>query len=166
MELTIRAYEPSDITAVTGMLSTPEVFPNTTRQPYNSVAMVTPLFANPDHTHLLAFSGSTLVAAGSLLTNPNPRRKHSAELALTVAPAWQGKGVGNHMMTVLLQQADRWLNLMRVELTVFTDNEAAIHLYKKHGFETEGVMRADAFKNGEYCDSYAMARLSPSLTND
>jgi putative acetyltransferase len=58
--------------------------------------------------------------------------------------------------------ADKWLNLTRLELEVYTDNEAAIQLYKRFGFELEGTLRQDAFRDGQYVDSYKMARLRPS----
>ena len=35
----------------------------------------------------------------------------------------------------------------------------AIALYKKFGFEIEGTLRRYAMRNGEYVDSYSMARL-------
>ncbi len=37
--------------------------------------------------------------------------------------------------------ADNWLNLQRLELTVYSDNAAAIALYRKFGFEQEGCHR-------------------------
>ncbi|GAA5219198.1 GNAT family N-acetyltransferase [Corallincola platygyrae] len=163
MDYKIRAMEPSDIPSITEMLSDSAVFPNTTRQPYNSTAMVEPLFANQQQTHLVVESEGELIASGSLLTEANPRRKHCAELAITVANSWQGKGVGSLLMTALINQADNWLNLLRIELVVYVDNQAAIAMYKKFGFEIEGTRRADAFKDGQYCDSHLMARLSPAL---
>jgi len=72
---------------------------------------------------------------------------------------WQGKGVGTAMMHVVIDLADRWLNLTRIELTVFTDNESAIALYRKFGFEIEGALRKYAFRDGEFVDAYAMARV-------
>ena len=54
---------------------------------------------------------------------------------------------------------DNWLNIRRVELDVYTDNLRAVHLYKKFGFEIEGVRRSLAFRDGEYVDAYHMARL-------
>ena len=54
---------------------------------------------------------------------------------------------------------EKWLNLARIELTVFTDNEAAIALYRKFGFEIEGTLRKYAFRDGEFVDAYAMARI-------
>jgi putative acetyltransferase len=46
-----------------------------------------------------------------------------------------------------------------IELSVFTDNTAGIHLYEKFGFQHEGILRQYAFRNGEYVDAYMMARL-------
>ena len=73
--------------------------------------------------------------------------------------SWPAKGVGTALMQALLDLADNWLNLSRLELTVFTDNEAAVKLYQKLGFVIEGTHRKFAFRDGEYVDCYAMARL-------
>jgi putative acetyltransferase len=62
-------------------------------------------------------------------------------------------------MTALLELADNWLNVIRLELTVFVDNERAIALYRKFGFEIEGTHRAYALRAGRYADTYAMARI-------
>jgi len=62
-------------------------------------------------------------------------------------------------MEAALDLADNWLNLTRVELTVYTDNAAGIALYKKFSFEIEGTYRRYAFRNGEYADAYSMARI-------
>jgi putative acetyltransferase len=71
---------------------------------------------------------------------------------------WQGKGVGTAFMLAAVDMADKWLNLTRLELEVYTDNESAVRLYKKFGFEIEGMMKRFAFRDGEYVDVYAMAR--------
>ena len=58
--------------------------------------------------------------------------------------------------------ADNWMNLHRVELTVFADNQAAQRLYRSFGFEVEGVLRDYALRDGVYVDTVSMARLRPS----
>jgi putative acetyltransferase len=76
-----------------------------------------------------------------------------------VAAAWQGKGVGSRLMAAVLEVADNWMNLHRVELTVFADNEAALALYRKFGFENEGRLRDYAIRDGVLVDAISMARL-------
>jgi putative acetyltransferase len=49
--------------------------------------------------------------------------------------------------------------LTRLDLQVYTDNAAAIHLYEKYDFEIEGTLRRFAFRDGKYVDSYMMARV-------
>lgn len=62
-------------------------------------------------------------------------------------------------MEAVIDLAENWLNLKRLELTVNTDNPSAIHLYEKYGFVIEGTLRKNAFRAGTYIDGYAMARV-------
>ncbi|HGS4599259.1 TPA: GNAT family N-acetyltransferase, partial [Vibrio cholerae] len=71
----------------------------------------------------------------------------------------QGLGVGSALLKTVIDLADNWLNLKRIELTVYVDNERAINLYKKFGFVIEGESKDYAFRNGSYVDVYHMARV-------
>ncbi|MHB8628928.1 MAG: GNAT family N-acetyltransferase [Aggregatilineales bacterium] len=84
-----------------------------------------------------------------------------AGFGIQVHADYQGIGVGNALMAAMCNLADNWLNLHRLELEVFTDNEGAIALYKKYGFEIEGTRRRSAFRNGVYGDTYWMGRINP-----
>jgi putative acetyltransferase len=95
-----------------------------------------------------------------LETHPNrPRIRHAGSLGMAVRDDWQGKGVGTALMGAALDLADNWLNLRRIELSVYVDNSAAVALYKRFGFEIEGTHRRYAFRDGEYVDAYSMARI-------
>lgn len=87
------------------------------------------------------------------------RRAHAGSFGMGVAAAWQGKGVGSMLLAAALDVADNWMNLHRVELTVYADNEAAIALYRKFGFEAEGLLRDYAVRDGQWVDTLSMARL-------
>jgi GNAT superfamily N-acetyltransferase len=76
-----------------------------------------------------------------------------------VAVAWQGQGVGSRLLAAVLDLADNWMNVQRVELSVYADNEAAIALYRKFGFDTEGLFREYAVRDGALVDALSMARL-------
>ncbi len=62
-------------------------------------------------------------------------------------------------MQAAVDLADKWLNLERLELDVYTDNEPALRLYQKFGFVIEGTLVRFAFRDGRYADAYMMARL-------
>lgn len=42
---------------------------------------------------------------------------------------------------------------------MYTDNQAAIHLYEKWGFQREGTMTKYAFRDGSFADALMMARI-------
>ena len=90
------------------------------------------------------------------------RMSHSAGLGMSVHDDFQGQGIGTKLVAAAVDLAEGWLNIQRIELHVFTDNEPAIGLYKKFGFEIEGTHRAFAFREGQYVDAYSMARLQGS----
>ncbi|MBA3542699.1 MAG: GNAT family N-acetyltransferase [Deltaproteobacteria bacterium] len=63
------------------------------------------------------------------------------------------------MLGAVIELADNWYGLARLELTVFTDNAPAIGLYRKFGFEVEGTLRAYVLKRGVLADALTMARI-------
>ena len=82
------------------------------------------------------------------------------EPAPVVTVAQIGHGVESlEAVAALIDAADNWLDLKRLELTVYVDNAPAIGLYRKFGFEVEGTRRADAFRDGKFVDSLMMARV-------
>ena len=83
-------------------------------------------------------------------------------LGISVAPSAQRRGVGSALMAAMCDYADNWAGVLRLELNVYVDNEPAIALYRKFGFEIEGTNRAFAMRDGAYVDSHAMARLHPN----
>jgi putative acetyltransferase len=89
------------------------------------------------------------------------RESHVGDIDMAVHDKYQGQGIGKMLLITAIDLADNWLNLVRLELDVYTDNERAIHIYQQFDFEIEGRKRLDAFRGGSYIDSYMMARLSP-----
>ena len=161
MEITIRKAEPGDAEAIWKCYTAPRVVRNTLQLPYRSLESVRDLLGKSgegDHI-LVAVVDAEVVGVIGLHTSSKPRVIHRAEIGMMVRDDWQGKGVGTALMRAAIDLADKWLNLTRLELTVFTDNEPGIALYRKFGFEIEGTLRKYAFRDGEFADVYAMARV-------
>jgi len=163
--LQIRRAEPDDCSALHEIFNCPKVFAGTLQLPYTSRELWRQRLAEPDDGtyQLVAVVGDRVVGVLGVHTFPNkPRRRHAGAIGMGVHDEWQGKGIGTALMRAALDLADKWLNLTRLELEVYTDNEAAIRLYEQFGFEREGVLRQHAFRDGRYVDSYLMARLRPA----
>ncbi len=163
---TIRRAEPGDYEALSRILEGPKAVWGTLQLPYPSVEMWRKRLAEPAEGFysLLACVEDEVIGQLGLQTNPlRPRRKHAATLGMTVRDDWQGKGAGTALMQAAVDMADKWLNIARLELEVFVDNEPAVKLYKKFGFVIEGTLTCFAYRDGEYVDVYTMARLRGGL---
>jgi ribosomal protein S18 acetylase RimI-like enzyme len=87
-----------------------------------------------------------------------PASEHVWHLTgLAVDPAFEGRGAGRALMEALIEQA-RARGGTRMTLRVFAPNERAQRLYRRLGFELEGVLRGE-FKvgDGELVDDLFMA---------
>jgi L-phenylalanine/L-methionine N-acetyltransferase len=107
----------------------------------------------------VAETGGRVVGMIALHQSQNPRLVHSAGLGMMVHPGFWGVGVGSALMRQMIDLADNWLNLKRVELDVNTDNPAGLRLYDKFGFVIEGTRRMHVYGDGRWADSYFMARV-------
>jgi putative acetyltransferase len=158
-DVIIRAYEQADIPAVTRLYNQRSVAAGTLQIPLmpesERAARYTP---GPDLRMIVAeLNGHVVGHAGLHLYRG--RRQHVASIGMGVDDAHQGQGIGSRLMEALLDLADNWYNIARVELTVYADNARAIHLYRKYGFVDEGLHRNYAFREGEFVDVLSMARL-------
>jgi L-phenylalanine/L-methionine N-acetyltransferase len=168
--LRIRRTEPDDYGAFYEMFSCSNVFSGTLQLPYPSREQWRRLLAEtPEGLYsLVAVVDDRIVGMIKVETFPNrPRRRHVGTIGICVHDDWQGKGVGTALMQAALDLADNWLNLTRLELEVYSDNETAKRLYERFGFEVEGTLRQHAFRDGQYVDSTMMGRLrSATKTTD
>jgi RimJ/RimL family protein N-acetyltransferase len=73
------------------------------------------------------------------------------------------KGTAATQTMVLLRCAFRKMNLHRVFLRVYEDNERAIRSYEKCGFKREGVLRETRFIDGRYLNALVMGILAPEF---
>lgn len=161
--ITIRPVEPEDWADLAEIFDQPAAIAGTLQMPFRSRAFQRERAEKrpTDRLHLAAvIDGKVIGAAG--LTRLENRRSHVGTIGMAVHDAFAGRGAGGALMAALLEVADRWMGLRRVELTVYADNARAIGLYERFGFVREGLHREFALRDGALADALAMARLRPS----
>jgi L-phenylalanine/L-methionine N-acetyltransferase len=167
MTITIRRSTTADAAAMARLMGDPEILPNLLQVPYTSTEIWQQRLADdnaPGKTGLLLVAeldGEVVANAGLHSASTQVRRRHCAGLGIAVARRAQGQGVGTALMQAVCDYADHWAQLLRIELSVFTDNERAIRLYERFGFVHEGTHRGYALRAGVYADVHSMARLHP-----
>ncbi|WP_237151566.1 GNAT family N-acetyltransferase [Oryzibacter oryziterrae] len=160
--LVLRAASPDDAAAITRISNLPGYLAGTLRQPFQPVERTRSRLENlpPDNLHVVAELDGTIVG-NAVLDRHGGRRRHVASIGMGVDDAYVGRGIGTALLAALIEAADNWLDIVRLELTVYPDNQPALSLYKRFGFEHEGLHRADTYRNGRYVDALSMARLRP-----
>jgi putative acetyltransferase len=114
-------------------------------------------FGANDHVFVAELDGR--VVAYALLHVREGKERHSGWVGVAVHDAFAGRGIGRALMEKLLELSDRWLGLLRVDLTVVANNTRAIGLYEKLGFVVEGTQRKATYFDGRYWDVLCMARV-------
>ncbi len=160
--ISVRHAEPNDYEAVRQVFAGPKAIWGTLQLPFPSAERWRKRLTEPAEGmfQLVACVEDEVIGQLGLHTFPNaPRRRHVGQIGMAVRDDWQGKGAGTALMQAAVDLAEKWLNLTRLELEVYTDNEPAIRLYQKFGFTVEGTLVRFAFRNGAYVDGHLMARL-------
>ena len=163
--ITIRRARPADAEAFARMMGDDAVYPGLMQMPYADVEAWRERLGKPaapgqmDLQLVAEVEGEVVGSAGLHPTGPALRRRHAMMLGISVVGAMQGRGVGTALMAALCDYADQWLGIRRLELDVYADNQRALALYRKFGFEVEGTHRGYAMRDGVLVDSLSMARL-------
>ena len=161
MEIEVRRSEASDAKRIKEIYECINAYTNTLQLPYPSLELWEKRISNiPDNVYsYVATLNGEIVGNIGFEVCVNPRRRHVASFGMGVKDEHLGLGVGSKLLSTVIDLADNWLNLSRLELTVYVDNQAAIGLYQKFGFVIEGESAMYAFRNGEYVSVYHMARI-------
>ena len=106
----------------------------------------------------VALSAGEVVGWCDVTPKPRPIYAHGGVLGMGLLPPFRGQGIGTGLIRRSLDAA-RVFGFHRVELTVRENNTSAVELYKKIGFEVEGLQRDAVQVDGMYEDVLLMAIL-------
>jgi ribosomal protein S18 acetylase RimI-like enzyme len=110
------------------------------------------------YPQLVAVSAGQVIGWCDVVPKPRPIYAHAGVLGMGLLPEFRGQGLGGRLIQQTLAAA-RAFGLNRVELSVRENNAGAIALYKRVGFEIEGLQRNATRVEGVYENVVLMATL-------
>jgi RimJ/RimL family protein N-acetyltransferase len=106
----------------------------------------------------VAERGANLVGYVAGLGGSYRRNQHKADVVIGILQEYANAGLG----TRLLERLEDWaraIGLHKLELTVMAHNQRAIHLYKKMGYEVEGISADSLWVENRFVDELDMAKI-------
>src|SRR5260221_10380886 len=162
--ITIRPLRLSDTDDVYEIMHMPSALWSTSLLPSTTIdswRKTVENWVSDEHVHAFVAEIDGKVVGTINLKAGKAGESHIGELILAVHELYQGQSIGKMLMITVIDLADNWLNLLRLELIVYIDNERAINLFKRFDFEIEGRKRCAAFRGGSYFDRHLIGRLHP-----
>ena len=109
---------------------------------------------------LLALLNDEIAGLVNITADQRKRVRHIGDLFIVIGQKYWNNGLGSLLLEEVIEWAKASGILRRLQLTVQTRNQAAVHLYQKHGFIIEGRQERGAYiEEGEFIDVYLMGRL-------
>ncbi len=104
------------------------------------------------------FDGNDIVGIAVCVRNPRKKMKHFAGISsIYVKPETRGQGIARQIIQRIINDCQQ-NGLEFVRLSVVTENEPAISLYKSLGFEIYGTEKRSIHLDGEYYDLHLMQK--------
>lgn len=104
---------------------------------------------------ILAAHEKKIVGNGGV-TREKGKSKHVGRMDISVSKEYRNEGIGSLLFEELINFAKSSLELKIVYLTVYGNNNRALHFYKKFGFKKCGLIPGGALHRGEYVDHVYM----------
>ncbi|OIQ69372.1 mycothiol acetyltransferase [mine drainage metagenome] len=107
-------------------------------------------------SQFVALDGNQVIGWADISPERAEAIKHIGSLGMGIVTGYRGQGIGKRLLVACVEKAQQ-NGLTRIELQVRVDNENAIELYKKVGFQTEAVLADYLFMDGNYYDALQMS---------
>ncbi|SMF99745.1 GNAT family N-acetyltransferase [Burkholderia singularis] len=158
-EIQLRGLRRNDSASLVEFMSGNNFIHGLTVLPYISEYDVQRLVEPSDTRHWIIAALNDQAIGYVYLEWGKGRWRNIAMLAIGVADQHVRKGVGRKLLNAALWLGFRYLDLHKIELVVYADNEPAIRLYDSVGFVREGMKRRNAFRDGHHPDALVMSIL-------
>ena len=109
---------------------------------------------------LLALLNDEIAGLVNVTADQRKRVRHIGDLFIVIGQKYWNNGLGSLLLEEVVEWAQASGILRRLQLTVQTRNQAAVHLYQKYGFVIEGRQERGAYiEEGKFIDVYLMGKL-------
>jgi len=105
---------------------------------------------------LIAKIDDKIIGIASINSSSKDRFKHVGEFGIVIVKQYCGLGLGKKIMDYLVEWSKSNGITKKISLVTNENNYRAIDLYKKVGFEVEGILKKDNYVNGIYSNSIMM----------
>lgn len=160
--LSVRVLTPADAEAyrvvrLHALHEQPPAFGSLPEDEPNLSATATRLAESDDRCFFGVFQDEQLIGIIRLSRYSAPNEKHRAYIAgLYVMPRFRRNGCGRVLVRQALSRAANTPGIRRVNLTVVTQQEAAIRLYQSLGFGIYGTEQETFSRAGCFYDEHLM----------
>lgn len=108
---------------------------------------------NPDY-YIIEIDGKSI---GYFRISNYSKLNKNLYIGADIHPEFKGKGYGFLAYKKFIPELFNNYSLHKIYLEVLSTNKIAISLYKKLGFEVEGIKKEDVLKNNKFVDSIIMS---------
>ncbi|WP_353173648.1 GNAT family N-acetyltransferase [Acinetobacter rudis] len=106
-------------------------------------------------TVFAVYHQNIIIGLATLTQELGAKFSHKAYLSsVFIEPEFQQKGVASRLLKAVIEYSQK--HVEQILLTVASDNEPAIHLYKKLGFQIYGLEQKALKDGSEYIDEVLM----------
>lgn len=109
-----------------------------------------------NNTMILAEIDSKIIGIGTISSNQKKKGKHVGILGIVIKEEFCDAGLGRLIMEYLIDWCKGNKITTKISLVTAEDNPRALALYKKCGFEVEGILRNETYIDGEYFNLVSM----------
>jgi len=101
----------------------------------------------PNYAYCIKDNGKIIASLTANTRSGRSRERHKSDFGIGVSKEHWGKGIGSLLIEKVIDESKK-NSISKITLTVSEKNTRAIKLYKKYGFEVEGVYKKDMLING------------------
>ena len=113
-----------------------------------------------DYIGLIARCNKEIVGSLYLMGGTLIRTCHVVELEMKVTKSYRSLGIGKQLLRIAIYRAKQNRHISKIKLSVIDNNQSAIQLYRKFGFQEEGVLQNELREvTGEYRNIICMGMM-------